>query len=159
MKKTIAIGVLALCLLLNFTAAEAGDLTTEERTKIEAAVDTAFTEMVLYAETLDYDKLSSGVGDSQLAGFIVANRYYPDYESMMAVLKPAAQGVSEQHISFSNKKITVLTETVVLLTASGISNATLNDGRSFQTKFYWSFVYQNFEGEWKVVQSHQSVSN
>lgn len=159
MKRTVLTSFLLVCLLVNCGMAVAGELTTEQRAKISAAVDAVFTEMVSYAEKLDYDKLSSGVDDSQQAGFIVANRYYPDYESMMAVLKPAAQGVSEQYISFSNKKITVLTETVVVLTASGISNASLDDGRSFQTKFYWSFVYQNFDGVWKVVQSHQSVSN
>lgn len=156
MRKAFFAGIVAVCWA--GIVAVAGDPRDRHHEKIAAAVDSAFTEMVSYAEKLDYDRLNTGVDDRCRAGFIVNNHYYADYESLIAVLKPAAEGVSGQQITFSHKKITVLTDDVVLLAATGVSDVSLADGRRFQTNFYWSFVYRNVDGKWKVVQSHQSAS-
>jgi hypothetical protein len=45
------------------------------------------------------------------------------------------------------------------LTASGDTNVELPTGQSFQAKFTWSFVYEKFKYDWKVIYSHQARVN
>jgi len=136
----------------------AQDLSVVQRDEIKKQVDDIFTKMIADAEKLDYDKLDEGVDDRYHAGFIVNNRYYADFASLLDVVKSGSQGVSKQVITVNNKKITVLAEDLVLVNASGISEVTLDDGRQFNVNFFWSFVYRKFGDQWKVIQSHQSRS-
>ena len=131
-------------------------LTDQQKEKAEADVGAIIKTMVKSAEILDYDALSKGVDDQNHAGFIVNNGYYANYDSLTNLLKGRAGGVSKQQIAFQKQKITALTENVVLVTAIGDSTIDLANGTQFQIKFYWTFVYQKIDGQWKVVQSHQS---
>lgn len=147
-----------ICLLtLGFTGqSKAQNLTNKQKLKIEKEVDAVFLSMVEAAENLDYDKISTGVDDQYHAGFIVNNTYYTTYDSLIAVIKANLRSGTKQSITIQNKKITVLSDTIVLLTASGIANIELDTGQSFKTNFFWSFVYEKINNEWKVIQSHQS---
>lgn len=159
MKKAYSLFLLSF-LLVGFTQfVVAQELSVQQQETIKKQVDAVFSEMVSLAEKFNYDKLTNGVDDHQQAGFIVNNHYYADYASLAEVVKAGAQGVSHQSISFSNKKITVLSDQIALLTTSGITEATLSDGRQFKVNFYWSFVYQKFGDQWKVIHSHQSRSS
>lgn len=131
-------------------------LSGKQETAIKSQVNTLFREMISYAEKLNYDKLGEGVDDRYHAGFLVAGNYYTDYDSLIVVLKPGLKGLKKQRIEINSQKITVLSDHTALLTATGISTAELTDGRTFDTKFLWSFVYEKFDGDWKVIQSHQS---
>ena len=133
-------------------------LSKQQVVQITNQVDSVFQEMLILAEKLEYDKLSSGVDDTREAGFISNRKYYPHYASMIDELKPSAQGVSHQDISINQKKITVLSDKIVLMTTSGISNAYLNDGREITVNFHWSFVYEKIDNNWKVIHSHQSTT-
>ncbi|MBK7131625.1 MAG: nuclear transport factor 2 family protein [Bacteroidales bacterium] len=62
-------------------------------------------------------------------------------------------------MTFQSKKITVLSERIVLVTASGNANVELNTGQTFNVTFFWSFVYEKINNDWKVIQSHQSQAN
>ena len=135
------------------------NLTNIQKSKIEKQVDSIFLDMVKAAENVDYDKISVGVDDKYNAGFIVNNSYYSKYDSLIGILKANLRSGTKQIITFQNKKITVLSESIVLLTASGNANVELNTGQSFNVKFFWSFVYEKFNNDWKVIQSHQSQAN
>ena len=74
-------------------------------------------------------------------------------------IKSRAGGVIEQDITINNKKISVLTDKLALLTASGTSQVTLSNGNVFDANFQWSFLYEKINGVWKVVYSHQSQVN
>ncbi|HKJ42328.1 MAG TPA: nuclear transport factor 2 family protein [Sunxiuqinia sp.] len=137
----------------------AQELSIHQQKDIKNQVDEIFTEMVSYAEKLNYDQLTDRVDDRYHAGFIVNNQYYADYSSLVDVVKAGSQGVTKQTISIGKKKITVLSERLALLTTSGITDVTLNDGRKFKVNFYWSFIYQKFGDQWKVIHSHQSRSS
>lgn len=131
-------------------------LSSTRKTDIERQVDSIFISQVKAAEALDYDKISKGVDDRHNAGFIVNNAYYARYSMMIDILKVNLRSGTKQKITVQDKKITVLSETIVLLTASGTAAVELETGQSFSVKFFWSFVYEKINNEWKVIQSHQS---
>ncbi len=131
-------------------------LSDQQKTKAEAEVGAIFKTMVKAGEALDYDALSKGVDDQNHAGFIVNNGFYTKYDSLSNLLKGRVGGVSKQSIVFQKQKITAITEDVVLVIAIGDSTVELINGTQIPLKFYWTFVYQRIEGQWKVVQSHQS---
>jgi hypothetical protein len=158
--RTIFTTFSALFLLLVFNGQLKGQpLAPQQKLKIEKQVDSIFLTMVKAAEIVDYDKISSGVDDRYNAGFIVNSTYFPKYDSMISILKANLQSGTKQKILLQNKKITVLSDSIVLLTASGVANVELNTGQVFDRGFLWSFVYEKFGNDWKVVQSHQSQVN
>jgi hypothetical protein len=159
MKTTVTIALMGF-LVLGFSGQLRGqNLTNLQKLKIEKQVDSTFQGMVKAAENLDYDKISWGVDDKYNAGFIVNNAYFAKYDALITVLKANLQTGTKQKIAIQNKKITVLSDSIALLTASGDSNVELNTGQSFNVKFLWSFVFEKSNNDWKVIQSHQSKAN
>ncbi|HEY4785397.1 MAG TPA: nuclear transport factor 2 family protein [Bacteroidales bacterium] len=159
MKTTLTISFICF-LILGFNGQSKGqNLTKLQKSKIEKQVDSIFQTMVKAAENVDYDKISLGVDDRHKAGFIVNNSYFTKYDSLINMLKTNSRSGTKQHIIIQNKKITVLSDNIVLLTASGETNIELATGQSFNIKFLWSFVYEKMNNDWKVIQSHQSRAN
>jgi hypothetical protein len=153
--------ILSIIFLLSFgfIAESDGQTLSKKQTEhIKNQVDSIFQHMVVLAEKLDFDALNSGVDDTHGAGFISNGKYYPDYSSLIGDVKSMAQGISQQYITLANKKITVLSNKIVLLTASGVSKANLNDGREIAANFHWSFVFEKIDTNWKVIYSHQSTT-
>lgn len=158
MKKLIFISITFL-LSYGLSAQSGGQTLSKSKTElIKNEVDSIFQKMIVFAEKLDFNALSSGVDDTHEAGFITNGKYYSDYISLVNDLKLAAQGISRQAISVNEKKITVLSDRIVLMTASGISKAYITDGRELTINFHWSFVYEKMDNNWKVIYSHQSTT-
>lgn len=159
MKTTVTLALIGF-LVLGFNGQLQGqNLTNQQKSKIEKEVDSTFQRMVKEADNLDYDKISSGVDDKYNAGFIVNNSYFAKYDDLITVLKANFQTGTKQSITIQNKKITVLSDSIALLTASGDSKVELNTGQTFNVKFLWSFVFEKSNNDWKVIQSHQSKAN
>jgi hypothetical protein len=158
MKKLIIISI-SFVLLVGLSAQSEGQTLSKSQTElIKNEVDSIFQKMVVFAEKLDFNALSSGVDDTHEAGFITNGKYYSDYISLVSDVKLTAQGISRQAISVNEKKITVLSDRIVLMTASGISKAYITDGREITINFHWSFVYEKMDSNWKVIYSHQSTT-
>jgi hypothetical protein len=136
--------------------AEAQSLTGQKAESIKNEVEALFKEMLINAENLDYSKLSMGVDDKHSAGFIVNGKYYSKYSPVIDDMKSGAQGISRQDISIKEKKTTVLSDQIVLMTVSGTSRATLNDNQEIVVNFHWSIVYEKIDKNWKVIHTHQS---
>ncbi len=159
MKTTLTISLICF-LILGFNGQSKGQgLSNLQKSKIEKQVDSIFQSAVKAAEVVDYDKISLGVDDKYNAGFIVNNSYYTKYDSLISILKANFRSGTKQRILIQNKKISVLSDRIVLLTASGDSNIELANGQTFIIKFFWSFVYEKINDNWKVIQSHQSRVN
>jgi len=126
--------------------------------KAEAEVDSVFNSMIKAAENLQYDKLSEGVDDGLHAGFITNGSYFAQYDSLIQVMKAKSQGVARQRITVQKEKVTAVSDTIVLLTAYGVSQIEINAGNTFSVKFCWTFIYKKINNVWKVIQSHQSGS-
>ena len=159
MKKISFLPILGILILCVNPQVKGQDLSGQQIAAIENHVDSVFQKMLILAEKLDYDGLSTGVDDKYHAGFITNGKYYSDYSSLIDNIKSRAGGVIEQDITINNKKISVLTDKLALLTASGISQVTLTNGNVFDANFQWSFLYEKINGTWKVVYSHQSQAN
>lgn len=153
--------IILISVLLSFglsLPAGAQSLTEQKAGLIKNEVDAIFQEMLISAEKLDYDNLSSGVNDTRKAGFIVNGKYYSRYSLLIDDLKLSGQGIDKQDISIKEKNITVLSDKIVLMTVSGVSKATLPDSRIITASFNWSFVFEKVDNSWKVIHSHQSIS-
>ncbi len=122
----------------------------------EEEVDGLFMESIRHAENLDLNSLSEGVDDSHKAGFIGNGKYFCSYYMMTLDVKYHMRNVKDQKITIKEKRITTLSDTVVLVSTKGKATTTLNDGRVIDTGFLWSFVYKKETDGWKVVHSHQS---
>jgi hypothetical protein len=132
------------------------NITNQQKSVIEKQVDSVFHSMIVAADNLEYNKLAQGVDDHFQAGFISNNTYYARFDSLITVAKSKVQNVTKQHITIQKEKITVLSDSIVLLTAIGDTEVDLNSGTSVTVKFFWTFVYEKINKNWKVVQSHQS---
>lgn len=153
--------IILISFLFSFSSAldiKAQTQTGQQFQSIKLEVEAIFQEMLISAEKLDYDKLSSGVDDSRNAGFIVNGKYYSRYSLLIDDLKLSAQGIGKQDISIKEKKTTVLSDKIVLMTVSGVSKATLPDSREITARFNWSFVFEKISNNWKVIYSHQSTT-
>ena len=159
MKTTLTFLLICFLTLGFIGSLKAQNLSGLQKSKIEKEVDAIFGTMVKAAENLDYDTISQGVDDNYHAGFIVNNSYIAKYDSLIQILKANLRSGTKQSIVIQNKKITVLSENIVLLTASGDSNVELPNGQTFNVKFLWSFVFEKINKDWKVIQSHQSRAN
>ncbi len=159
MKKSLTI-ILTYILITGFTQQSSGQiLTDQQKSKIEKQVDSVFHEMIKAAEKLDYDKLSTGVDDNHHAGFIVNGAYFPKYDSLASLLKTNIRDGARQIITIQKEKISVLADNIALLNAAGFADVELSPSQTFSSKFLWSFVYEKIDGDWKVIQSHQSQAN
>ena len=152
MNKLIVISIFS---LLAF-GLEGQTISKKQTELIKNQVDSVFQKMVVYAEKLDFEKLSLGVDDTYNTGCISNNKYYSRYASLIEDTKLTALGISKQDISIKEKKITVLSEKIVILTATGTAKSYIDDGREILINFHWSFVYEKIDNNWKVIQSHQS---
>ena len=158
MNKPVIVSIIFI-LSFGFTSQSNGQTLSQRQTEsIKNQVDSVFQKMVVFAEKLNFDKLSSGVDDTRGAGFISNGTYYADYSTLINDVKFNAQGISSQDISIREKKISVLSDKIVLLTASGVARAYINDGREIAADFQWSFIYERIDNNWKVVYSHQSTT-
>lgn len=158
MKKLIIISITFL-LSFGFISQSKGQILSKKQTElIKNQVDSIFQEMLGLAEKLDFDKLSLGVNDTYGAGFITNGKYYTDYSTLIDDVKANARGISHQDISIKEKKITVLSDKIALMTASGVATAYITDGREIAANFHWSFVYEKIDNNWKVIYSHQSTT-
>jgi hypothetical protein len=158
MNKLLIISI-SLLLSVVFVMQSYGQTLSEKHTElIKNQVDSMFQKMLVFAEKLDFRELSSGVDDSHRAGFISNGKYYPDYSSLIDDVEFNARGIRQQEIAIKEKKITVLSDKIALMTASGTAEASLEDGRLLAADFHWSFIYEKIEDKWKVIYSHQSIT-
>lgn len=159
MNKLIVISIFCI-FSFGFTTKSVSQSFSPDQTElIKSQVDSIFLRMVSSAEKLDFEELNSGVDDIHRAGFISNGKYYASYSVLAEETKSLAQGISGQNISFKKKEITVLSDKIVLVTASGVSKAYLDDGRELVVNFLWSFLYEKIANDWKVIYSHQSTAS
>lgn len=124
--------------------------------KIENDISQVFEKSVIAGENLNVDEIKAPINDSLKAGFIDNGNYFETFAELMVGFEKGIQGLESQKMNIEKKKITVLSEKHALLTAHGNFSAKVVDGRILTGKFAWSFVYENIEGEWKVIHSHMS---
>jgi len=124
--------------------------------KIENEIVHQFDKSIKAGEKLDVAGISENVNDSLKTGFIDNGFYFDSFEELMVGFKSGIQGLEYQEMNIDTKRITVLSESNVLLTAHGDFSAKIVDDRILTGKFAWTFVYSKINGKWKVIHSHMS---
>ncbi|HEY4787826.1 MAG TPA: nuclear transport factor 2 family protein [Bacteroidales bacterium] len=119
--------------------------------ELKKAIDKVFSEIVLAAEQMDAEKLKTFVSDRDSAGFINNGVYYKYFDALFSDFKKGTGRIKQQKIMVEHKKITVLSQWYVLLTASGNYSATTMTDETFNGKFAWTFVYERAKGGWKII--------
>jgi len=152
MKKVVLMIVTSLAIC---SSAFSQELTNSQKEKISSEIAAVFEKNVKAAESIDIKGLADCVNDTLKAGFI-NNVFFNSFDEVMKGFEAGINGVESQKFDFSNKKITVLADNLVLLTASGNYSVALEDGRTLYGKFAWTFVYSKINGNWKIIHSHMS---
>jgi hypothetical protein len=158
MSQPVAIILLMISLIISKPGCYAQDVSDSEKDLIVHEIDSVFMILVEAAERLDVDMLSAAVDDYYHAGFIAGDTYYSDFSKLMDDFQTRSQGVAGQKIVLHQKKITVLTHDLAILTANGEAFAYLYTGKSVTTGFLWSFTFARIGNAWKVIQSHQGTT-
>lgn len=132
------------------------DMPISLNSKIEKEITLIFNKSIKAGEELDVKRISENINDSLNAGFIDNGFYFKSFDELMVVFNTGIKGLVHQKMNIDTKKITVLSENNVLLTAHGNYSAKVVDGRILTGKFAWTFVYSKINGSWKVIHSHMS---
>jgi hypothetical protein len=156
MQKLLTLSFICVLILGFMIPLKGQNMTSHQKSKIEKEVDSVFHTMIVAAENLDVEKLASGVDDRYKVGFITGGRYFAEFDTLLNNFKSNAKGITKQYITIQKEKITVISENIVLITAFGNTKVDVEMGNSFTVKFFWSFVYEKINNNWKVIQSHQS---
>jgi hypothetical protein len=132
------------------------ELTKEEKAKIINEINTLFENSIKAGEILDIKGITENVDDTLKSGFIDNGIYFSSFEDVMSMFKNRINGLASQKMLIEDKRITILSSNIVLLTTSGNNEAKLSDGRIIKVKFAWSFVYTKINNEWKIIHTHMS---
>ena len=156
MKRTLTSLLICLFIIIMPLSSSGQNISISQRLKIEREVDSVFHFFVSAAEKFDTEKLTQAVDDRYSAGFITGGIYYSSFRTLMDNFKVNAQTLKNQVITIQKEKISVIAENIVILTATGVTEVKTEDGNSFSATFFWSFVFEKINNNWKVIQSHQS---
>ena len=88
---------------------------------------------------------------------LVSKVYLSDRE--VASLKEGFAGVANVERRQEQTYVTVLSPQYALLSGTGRTKVSLEDGRTFESPFAVSMIFQMREGTWKVLQGHFSIPN
>lgn len=124
--------------------------------KIETEVLSVFKKGIEAGENLDIKSINATTNDSLKCGFIDNGTYFKSFDELMVQFKAGVKGIEYQKMNVTNKQLTILSDTKVLLTATGNYLVKLFDGRTLKGIFAWSFVYSKVDNDWKVIHSHMS---
>ena len=132
-------------------------LTGNQKAKIASEIAADFEKNIKASESFDSKGLTDCVNDTLKAGFINNGIFLNSFNEVMEDYKEGISGVKSLKYSISNKKITVLADSAVLLTVSGNASIALEDGRTFTGGFAWTFVYSKVNDNWKIIHTHMST--
>ncbi|MCD4820113.1 MAG: nuclear transport factor 2 family protein [Candidatus Cloacimonetes bacterium] len=132
------------------------ELSESEKDKIITEINVLFQKSIDAGETLDILKVSENVDDSFKTGFIDNGFYFDSFQEVMNGFEKGVKGINSQKMEIENKRVTVLSDQYVLVTASGKYSTKVDDGRFLSGRFAWTFVYLKIDDKWKIIHSHMS---
>lgn len=107
----------------------------------------------------DVDQFFSHIPDFN-DGMIIQNGVlFKTRQDAYDTITSGFQGITEVKRVYDQTHVRVLSPTLALLTGTGTTRVTLEDGRTLQSPFAVSMVYQCIDGQWNVLQGHYSLPN
>lgn len=127
------------------------------KAEIRKEIDELFEKCIMAFEKLDVGFMENVINDKSQSGFIFNGKYYASSGMFLAAYRSEIKGIKAQQMKIQDKKITVLEDNSVLLTADGELTSTKQSGEINKGKFAWTIIYEKIDNEWKVI--HANVSN
>lgn len=123
---------------------------------IEKAVLARLAEIQDAAQSLDPDKVFSFVMENDKGSLAQNGRLFLTRKEALESTRQGFQGLQNVSYQLDKQHVTLLSPTVALAVGEGDSTATLQDGRTIDTRFVQSVIFVLTNGEWKVFHSHRS---
>ena len=139
-------------------AAAATDETTGQPAVVRAVL-AANAALLDASNRLDTDAFFAGIVDSDETRIIQDGKLFLTRAEAIAAVRQGSQGIAKLDRRFTDPHVTVLAPDVALLTASGSTTVTLQDGRSFEGSFAVSLVFVLRDDRWKLFHGHFSLPN
>ena len=123
---------------------------------IQKAVLARLAEIQNAAQALDADKVFSFVLDNDAGALAQNGKLFLTRKEALESTKRGFQGLQKVDYQFDQQHVTLLAPTIALATGEGLSSATMDNGRTFTTRFAQSVVLVLTNGEWEVFHAHRS---
>ena len=123
---------------------------------VEKAVLARLTEIQSAAQALDPDLVFSFVLENDKGSLVQNGKLFLTRKEALESTKQGFQNLQKVDYRFDQQHVALLSPTVALATGEGSSTATMEDGRTFTTRFAQSVVFVLTNGEWKVFHAHRS---
>jgi hypothetical protein len=159
MKKIfISIIVLSSITVLSIARSNQNAISPAQKKNIEGEILKAQVEMKRAAEKLDADTLYKFVLD--VNNVIIENGILKStWKNAYDTTKQGFQGIKELSYTYNHTNINVISPITAIWTGSGLTNATLTDGRKITIDFAETIVFVLQDGNWKVLHAHRSSPN
>jgi ketosteroid isomerase-like protein len=132
------------------------DMSETERLGIEQAVLKTNAEMVQAAESGDLDKLFGFVLENDRGAVVQDGKILVTRRQVIESTRQGMAGFKKIDYIFEQELVTVLSPSLALLVADGVTDATTRDGRIFSVRFAQSVLFQLQNGKWQVLHAHRS---
>jgi len=127
------------------------------RAAVEQAVLETNARMTATADRLDADAFFEFILETD-KGLIIQNGIlFKSRAEALAAVKRGFVGIAKMDRRFENPQVTVISADCALLAAEGSAAATLDDGRTLNSRFAVSLVFVRQDGQWKLLHGHYSM--
>jgi ketosteroid isomerase-like protein len=122
----------------------------------QKAVLARLVEIQNAAQALDPDKVFSFVLENDAGALAQNGKLFLTRKEALDSTKQGFQGLQKVDYQFDQQHVTLLSPTVALATGEGLTSVTMDDGRTFTSRFAQSVVLVLTNGDWKVFHAHRS---
>ena len=126
-------------------------------TEIKETISQRLAEMIQAAEEKDAEKIFSYFWDNDQGAVVRDGTILLTTAEALESYKNGFVGVTKMEHKLKQELIHIISPNVALVTTEGVSIATIDDGRSFETLFCQTIVFELREKEWKALHAHISV--
>ncbi|TWT82688.1 hypothetical protein CA13_41510 [Planctomycetes bacterium CA13] len=155
-KKLLCVVAGVLVISSTTTVAQLQTKTVSNPSGAEQAVQARLAEIQTAAESLDPEKVFSFVCENDKGALIQNGEFLLTREEALQATKRGFENLDKITYRFDQQHTTLLSPTIALATAEGMSSVTTKNGRTFSSKFAQSVVLILADGEWKVFHAHRS---
>jgi hypothetical protein len=128
-----------------------------ERKAIARAVEQTWADMMLGAKALDADRIRAGYAPSPVVA--INGRIIEDFDrDQFPVTRQWLRSLRQLDAHYSNVHVHVLSPTAAVATMNHHLSWTDTAGVAGEWRSAWTAVFQQIEGRWRIVYSHESVA-
>lgn len=127
------------------------------RAAVERAVLETNARMTAAANRLDADAFFEFILETDKGLIIQNGTLFKSRAEALAAVKRGFVGIAKMDRRFENPQVTVISADCALLVAEGSAAATLEDGRTLNSRFAVSVVFVQQDGQWRLLHGHYSM--